>query len=189
MANPPTQGGLQGAKCASKRYAEVMSDTDPPQTFRPSVLLIYLAMSVPTQIVMTAIIGGVARYQYCTIGQEPTQTHCLTVGLSLAGTGLFLIPTAFQYARRHRVQVGKEGLEIYREGKRITIAWNAIETVEEVKFWGWRFLLMHTITGRLATLPVYVANREEYRDAVAHFAGEDHPVAKALAATGFKGGT
>ena len=153
-----------------------------PQTFRPSVPLIYLALSVPLQIIIATVLGIQAIINYRTGGRGPTAAEWLDFGLTFAFCGLALMPVALFLSHRHRVCVGPSGMEIHNADGRMLIAWDAIETVDVVQWSGWRTIAVLTVAGRLAWIPVYVARGEAYREAVAHFAGEDHPIARALAA-------
>ncbi len=154
-------------------------------TFRPAVLPIYLMLGAPTQLVLAALLGGSAAYSYATTGQVPTEGELLGGGIACLVCGLCLIPAALELAHRHRVKVGRYGVETRHgdgRGFRYILGWNAIESAEVVQFWGWRTLRIRTIADRVAWLPVHVAHAEAYRETVAHFAGEDHPVSRALAA-------
>ena len=154
-----------------------------PHTFRPAVLPIYLMLGVPTQLVLAALLGGSAAYSYATKGLVPTEAQILGGGVACLVCGLGLIPAAFELAHRHRVRVGPFGVETRDDrGFRCILGWNGMASVEVVQFWGWRTLRIRTIADRVAWLPVHVAHAEAYREAVAHFAGEDHSVSRALAA-------
>ena len=142
--------------------------------FYPPALRLYLMLSVPTQLVLGAILAAVAWS-----GRAPTVDDRLLFGAALAAAGVALIPTSLLVAHLGRVVIGPSGVELPgRLGLRRTIAWNAIEAVEPVRLLGVRYLKVRTITGRPAWLPVI--RSEVYRDAIARSAGEEHPVSRAL---------
>jgi hypothetical protein len=155
-----------------------------PHTFRPAVLPIYLMLGVPTQLVLMALLGGSAAYSYATMGVVPTEGQILGGGVACLVCGLCLIPAALELAHHHRVKLGRYGVETRDDrGFRCILGWNGIDSAEVVQFWGWRTLRVRTLANRVAWLPVHVARGEEYRETVARFAGEDHPVSRALAAS------
>ena len=166
------------------RYAGPMARSHFPLTFRTPVVLVYLMLGVPTQIVIALILALTAWSDYRAHGATPTRTDCLKGAFISVGCGVALMPVAFVQAHIRRVRVGAFGVETCGEqGFRWIHDWDGMETVEVMQFLGWRTLRVHTITGRIAWLPVHVANGDAYREAVAHYAGEDHPVSRALAAT------
>lgn len=153
-------------------------------TFHRPVLPLYLMLSVPTQLVLGALLGGVAGWKYHSTGRSPTPDDLLFYGLALIGSGLLLVPTAFGMAHWSRVRVGPSGVEVPGTwGLRRSIAWNAVESVEPVRYLGLLHLRLRTITGRPAWLPVRVNRVEEYREVIARCAGEEHPVTRALRST------
>ena len=146
------------------------------------MLPLYLMLSVPTQLVLGALLGGVAGWKYHSTGQSPTPDDLLFYGVALIGSGLLLVPTAFGMAHWSRVRVGPSGVEVPGTwGLRRSIAWNAVESVERVQYLGVRYLRLRTITGRPGWLPVRVTDAEGYRESIARFAGDAHPVTRALA--------
>ena len=142
--------------------------------FYPPPLRLYLMLSVPTQLVLGAILAAVAWS-----GRAPTVDDRLLFGAALAAAGVALIPTSLLASHLGRFNIHTSGVELPgRLGLRRTIAWNAVESVEPVRLLGVRYLKVRTITGRPAWLPVI--RSEEYRDAIARSAGEEHPVSRAL---------
>ncbi len=142
--------------------------------FYPPPLRLYLMLSVPTQLVLGAILAVVAWSS-----RGPTVDDRLLFGAALAAAGVALIPTSLLASHLGRFNILTSGVELPgRLGLRRTIAWNAVESVEPVRLLGVRYLKVRTITGRPAWLPVI--RSEEYRDAIARSAGEEHPVSRAL---------
>ena len=143
--------------------------------FYPPPLRLYLMLSVPAQLVLGAIFAAVAWS-----GRAPTVDDRLLFGAALAAAGIALIPASLLVAHLGRVMVGPSGVELPgRSGLRRTIAWNAVESVEPVRLLGVRYLKLRTITGRPAWLPVI--RSEDYREAIARSAGEEHPITRSLA--------
>lgn len=155
-----------------------------PHTFRTPLLAVYLFIGVPTQLVIALLLGAGVYSDYRRHGAMPTPDDWLTGGMVSVGCGIALMPVAVLLAHRHRIRVGGFGVETRGEhGFRWIHDWDGMETVEVMQFLGWRTLRVRTIAGRVAWLPVHGANGDAYREAVAHYAGEDHPVSRALAAT------
>jgi len=154
------------------------------RTFHQPVLDLYLTFSVPMQVALGTLLGGLWYWKYRATGAAPQADDWLMGSVALLSCGLILLPLAFAMAHHGRVRVDGFGVEVAgRLGLRRVVAWSAVASVEPVRIFWLRYLRILSITGRPAWLPVRVTDPEGYREAIARYAGDEHPVARALAAT------
>ena len=102
-----------------------------------------------------------------------------TVGAVAAGPLVLL--TAGVFVWWYRVRVGPAGLRGHDGwGRPVAVAWAAIGRVRPVAFAGLPCLLVAAPGGRRVWLPLFLRDPDGFAEAVAAFAGADHPLAGAL---------
>jgi hypothetical protein len=152
-----------------------MSRTEDTRRFRVrlSVLLpAYLAFGQVCVLVGTAILWATS---FEPAGRMVLNTYLAFAALAtVAAVGRTAVVAAW-----HRVEVGPEGIRA-RPGPIEPIAWEAIQAVRVIRWSVLSYLELETRKGRTHRFPLYLADLLGFADAVEHFAGEDHPLARAL---------
>ena len=153
-----------------------------PHTFRLHWIVSYLMVSVPTQAVLIAMFGAGALSDFIRNGRGVEIGDLLIDGAQTSFVmGVLLLPLAVRLNHRHRVRVGPYGIEAMDDrGTRWMIGWKQIDSVAIVRIGGWRSIRVRTADGRTVWLPLRVSRAEEYCELVEEYAGEAHPLSRAL---------
>lgn len=150
-------------------------------TFRPSLIALFLARSVPAQVVVLMLFGGAAFYQYAVNDATPKSLFLENMAYSCLFVGVVTGAATVANRRSSRVRFTRYGIEAPGTGgTRWLVGWHRIRSVAIVQFCGWRRLKLTSDAEEAIWLPWHVANRDEYLEAAGYFAGDDHPLTRAL---------
>jgi hypothetical protein len=151
-------------------------DVGPPRTrFRPPYWVSFLVVSLTYQLPLALLVAGV-----CLVTQS---VQILDVYPFFAGAvGLGSLVSAYRMVRQTGPVVGSRGIacEGTWGGPRVVI-WEDVANTEPAHVLGLSYLRVYT---RRASRPVWVplqfADPDGFAAAVREFAGEDHPITRAV---------